>query len=234
MRKINLLFSLYSLNVLLITIERLTPFTSTLLQPYNFLELHYLLQGPIFLTVNIIISAFILKEITNNFESLKTKVGFYSLMLLLAGAYIFGFGEGFHELGSFFFNQFCPKYNFSGDLCNSAFINDYYTGNIIFYIGFFLMTPALMFLEKINPVKSFDTKNLIILLVNSFIYSLSHIAYAAFDRAIVGISAEIILLFITLPFFYSVLKKYRQYPYITYSMFAYTIALLVTAIIRFH
>ena len=112
MRKLNLLFTLYSLVVLLITSERLTTFTIVLLQPHNFIELHYLLQGPIFLTLNMIISVFILREITDNFRILKTNVGFYSLLAMITGAYVFGFGEGFHEMASFAFNQFCPHFNF--------------------------------------------------------------------------------------------------------------------------
>ena len=166
MRKVNLLFSLYSLDVLLLTAERFSFTTKVLLQPYNFIRLHEILQGPIFLTISVIIPFFIIREITNNFSSLKNNLQFYLTTIFVAGAFIYGLGEGWHELASFTFNQHCDINNFVGDLCGGLFINDYYTGNILFYLGAIPMNLAVLFLDKLNPSKVFSKNQLIILFIN--------------------------------------------------------------------
>src|SRR5258706_390479 len=148
MRKLNLLFTFSSINVLLVTIERFSFTSNILFQPFNFIRLHELLQGPVLLTIFIILSVFVLRELTSNFSTLKTKLSFYFLMLFIAGAYLYGLGEGWHEVASFTFNQHCDVKNFSGDLCGGLFINDYYTGNILFFKGAIAMSLALLLLEK--------------------------------------------------------------------------------------
>ena len=76
----------------------------------------------------------------------------------------------------------------SGDLCEGLFVNDYYTGHILFFIGGIGMATALMILQRANPSDAWDDRNLIIGAVNSFIYSFTFFAYAAFDPVLVGLT----------------------------------------------
>ena len=50
--------------MLVVTIERFSFTTTILLQPYSFIRLHELVQGPILLTLFLVVSSFVLKEIT--------------------------------------------------------------------------------------------------------------------------------------------------------------------------
>src|SRR4051794_16222309 len=130
MNRLNGAFTVTSVLVLLVTIERFSFTTTILLQPYNFIRLHELVQGPILLTLFLVVSAFVLKEITCGFKTLR----YPSLALFVVGAYLYGLGEGWHEVTSFTLNQHCDFQIISGDLCRGLFINDYYTGNILFFI----------------------------------------------------------------------------------------------------
>ncbi|MBI2593696.1 hypothetical protein HYW44_03565 [Candidatus Daviesbacteria bacterium] len=232
MRPLNLLFTLASINVLVITIERFSFTTGILLEPFQFIRLHELLQGPVFLTISVVLSFLTLKIVSDNFKGLNTKTGLILGSLFVAGIYLYGMGEGWHEIASFTFNQYCDTKNFSDNLCGGLFINDYYTGNILFFIGGILMNGSLIFLEMMNPSKVFGNKDMSILFVNSFVYAFTFFAYAGFDRVLVGLYSTLILMIIALYAFAKIKDKFRNYPYITYSALSYTLASIASIIVR--
>lgn len=232
MRPLNLLFTLASINVLLITVERFSFTTAILLEPYKFIRLHELLQGPVFLTISVVLSFLTLKIVSDNFKALNSKKGLILGILFAAGVYLYGMGEGWHEVASFTFNQYCDTKNFSDNLCGGLFINDYYTGNILFFVGGILLNSALIFLEKMNPVKAFDKKDMVVLSINSIIYAFTFFAYAGFDRVLVGLYSTLILMVIALYAFAKIKNKFRNYPYITYSALAYTLASIASILVR--
>ncbi|HZE87631.1 MAG TPA: hypothetical protein VE090_05530, partial [Methylomirabilota bacterium] len=73
MNRLNILFSLYSLTAFIIIVERLSPMTTILLQPSNFIRLHEINQTVIFLSIIVILSVLTLKVVTNDFQTLKRK-----------------------------------------------------------------------------------------------------------------------------------------------------------------
>jgi hypothetical protein len=228
MNRLNGAFTFTSVLVLLVTIERFSFTTTILLPPHSFIKLHELVQGPILLTLFLVVSAFVLRELSHGFKTLR-----YSLLaLFVAGAYLYGLGEGWHEVTSFTLNQYCDIRNISDDLCGGLFINDYYTGNILFFVGGIGMAVALMILERLDPSSGWDNRNLVIGAVNSFIYSFTFFAYAAFDLVLVGLYSTVALMLISLVLLAPVLKQWRRHPYISYSAFAYTLATAASVIVR--
>jgi hypothetical protein len=228
MNRLNGAFTFTSAVVLLVTIERFSFTTTIVLTPYRFIRLHELVQGPILLTLFLLVSTFVLWELSHEFKTLR-----YSLLaLFVVGAYLYGLGEGWHEVTSFTLNQYCDVQNISGDLCGGLFINDYYTGNILFFVGGIGMAVALMILERLNPSSSWDNRNVVIGAVNSVIYSFTFFAYAAFDLVLVGLYSTVTLMLISLVLLAPVVKHWRQHPYISYSAFAYTLATAASVIVR--
>lgn len=231
MNKYNILFILYSLTAVVIIIERLLP--SPLLQPYNFIRLHEINQTVIFLTISLVISIFYLRLITNNFQTLKKTRDFILVTVFIVGAYLFGAGEGWHEVASFTLNHYCEANNPVGSLCNGLFINDYYAGNIIFFIGGLLMTTPLLALASYYPVKAFNRKEMVILLSNSLVFSFTWFAYSAFDKVLVGFFFSTVLLMISAIYLVKIKGRYSQYPFIVYSFVAYFVATVGAALVRF-
>ena len=233
MKQLNLLFSLYSLTAFIIIIERLSPTTKILLPPDNFIRLHEINQTVIFLSISVTISFFILKSVTNNFQTLMDKGSTLLLAIFILGAYLFGAGEGWHEVASFTLNQYCNLNNITGILCKGLFINDFYAGNIIFFIGGLLMNISLMIFARKKPSELFSNKDISILLINSIVYAFTWMAYAAFDKVLIGLLFSAILMTISIGFLIPVRTKLREYPYILYSAIAYSLATIVSIIIRF-
>lgn len=233
MNRLNWLFTLSSLSVILVTIERFSFTTKILLQPFNFLRLHELVQMTVLILLTAIIPFLILKEVTHNFESIKIKKGFFLFLLFIIGIYFYATGNGVHEMSSFNFNNFCDVKNFSGNLCGGFFFNDYYTGNILYFIGAALMVGSLMLFEKINPSKNYKKKDLLITIINSVIYAFAIFAYAAFDVVSVGIIYSVIIMLFAGILFLKVRKKYLEYPFIFYTAMTYSVGTIAALIFRF-
>lgn len=92
-----------------------------------------------------------------------------------------------YEVASHMFNIFCNPKHVTTLVCHNMFFNDYYTGNIIYFAGLLLSNIALIILEIRNPARSFKKNDVIIALVNGFIYALTFIVYDAFDVVLIGL-----------------------------------------------
>jgi hypothetical protein len=233
MHRLNVLLTLASLNVLLVTIERFSFTTQVLLQPYSFLRLHEVLQIATLILFTVIIPVFVLREVTHGFDTLKTRAGMALLVCLVIGIYFYATGNGIHELASFQLNTFCPDTAAPSVICQGMYFNDYYFGNGLYFIGAFLMNTALIVLEGIRPLAAASRRDMIITTVNALVYSLAIIAYAAFDVVVVGLVFTVIsMLTIDL-----LLWRSRQpvvtRPFTYYAAVAYTIGGVLGFALRF-
>lgn len=232
MKRINVIVSLYTLTALVIIVERLSPTTEILLQPYNFIRLHEINQTVIFLPITVILSFFVLQSVTNNFQTLNRRLNLALGAAFVCGAYLYGAGEGWHEVASFTLNTYCDSLHPTGDLCQGLFVNDYYAGNLIFFVGGVMMNAVLLILATQRRMDRFDNADMAILLANSLVYALSWFAYAAFDVVLLGLFFAALLALISIVAFLRVRWNAREYPYITYSAVAYTLATLATVVYR--
>lgn len=233
MHRLNLLFTLSSLNVLLVTAERFSFTTKILLSPYSFLRLHEVFQIIVLILFTVIIPFLILKEVTDNFDLLKTKIGAILGLIFVIGVYFYATGNGVHELGSFLFNQYCDPKNVVGAMCNGLFFNDYYFGNILYFIGAIFMNIVFLFFEKMRPNKTFTKEDTLPLVINGVIYSFAIFAYAAFDRVLVGLVYSLIMTLIVGVFYVFNKKNYLQKPVTTYMAITHTLGTLASLIVRF-
>ena len=236
MKRLHLLFSLSSLVVVLVSIERFSFTTHVLLQPYQFLRLHEVLQIVVLILATAIIPFFLFQEVTGNFSHLtkNKKRGMFLGSVFIAGIYFYASGNAFHELASFLFNQYCDVNNVAGQLCGSLFFNDYYTGNILYFIGAFLFTLALILLEIVQPHVLMTKRDMWLLVPNGLIYALAIIAYAGFDRVLVGLVYALVTTLVVAAILLIRRKELRSLPITSYTAFTYIIGTLVACLVRFH
>ena len=150
----------------------------------------------------------------------------------MCGVYLYGAGEGWHEVASFTLNTYCDTQNLAGNLCQGLFINDYYVGNLIFFVGGVMMNAVLLAIATQQKMERFNNKDMAILLVNSIVYAFTWFAYAAFDIVLLGLYFAALLAVISIVAWIKVKRNMREYPYITYSVVAYTLATVATMIYR--
>lgn len=234
MHKLNILFTLASFSVILVTIERFSFTTKVLLQPYNFLRLHEAFQMTTIILFTVLISFFILYYSSEMLALFVKKKFVWILVLFIGGVYFYSTGNGLHEMASFTLNQYCNVKSISGIFCNGQFFNDYYTGNILYFIGGIFMIVALLLTEKINPNLTYSKKDVTVTVLNAIIYAFAIFAYATFDPVLVGLFYSIFIMGVAVVLWFGIRKKYLQYPVTTYTALTYTIGTVAALIIRFH
>lgn len=233
MKRLNLTLSLVSLNVLLVTIERFSFTGHVLLQPYNFLRLHEVFQMGFIFLINVLLQFWILKEISKNFSTVRTGKGIFLIFVFIAGIYFYSTGNGVHELASFFFNTFCNTKHLTTIQCNGMFFNDYYFGNIVFFIGAFLTTISSVLIERDVPNKTFRKNDFLLLGFNSLVFGFTIFAYAAFDKVLVGLAYAIITSLVLVAIFLLRKTKAAFLPYTLYTVIAYVLGTLASLVVRF-
>jgi hypothetical protein len=229
---LNLLFTLTSLSVVLVTVERVSPTTRVVLAPHRFLSLHEVLQVTVLITLTVAIPALMLRVLSGNFAAVQSRTSGWLFIVFLVGTYYYGAGEGLHEVSSYTFNAYCDTVHLSGNLCGGLFFNDFFTGNTLFFVGAALTTGVLLIIESRNPGDSFSRRAMMVLVVNAVVFSATVIAYAAFDRVLVGLVYSLVMLVVSLVFLLRARNCWRQFPYTTYTSLVYTIGAVASVIIR--
>lgn len=234
MRRINLLLTFLSLNAVLVTIERFSFTTQIILQPYSFLRLHEVFQITILILISAIIPFYILKEITHNFETLRSTKGTLLGLLFITGLYFYATGNGLHEVASYLFNTFCDTKKITTAACGSMFFNDFYTGNIFYFVGLFLSNLSLILFELMAPAKKkFSKKDVGVMLVNTLVLALMFFAYAAFDRVLVGLVYVCFSMIVFVPILLKNRKRYLYLPFTTYTAIVYLVSSVASIFVRF-
>ncbi|MBI4097441.1 MAG: hypothetical protein HY426_00190 [Candidatus Levybacteria bacterium] len=196
------------------------------------MRLHEIAQMTFIILLTVVIPVLLLREITQNFKNIKQR-DFLLLLTFITGVYFYSTGNGVHELASFMFNHYCNVAKFSGDLCSGLFFNNYYTGNIYYFIGGFMMVASLLLLELKRPNETYRKKDLAITIVNAAVYAFAIFAYAAFDKVLVGITYSVITTIFAVSLFLQIRKRYLEFPVITYTTLTYLLGTIVAIFVRF-
>jgi hypothetical protein len=180
----------------------------------------------------VLIPAFVLREVTGNFDTLKTRTGMGLLICFVTGIYFYAAGNGIHELASFQFNTFCPGTTTPTGLCQSMFFNDYYFGNGLYFIGAFLMNTSLIVLEGIQPHVPVSRRDMLITTGNALVYALAIIAYAAFDVVVAGLVFAIVSMGMINLLLWRAKQPIVTRPFTYYTAVAYTIGSMIGLVLR--
>jgi hypothetical protein len=234
MKGLNWVFTLSSINVLLVTVERFSPTTTVVLSPHHFLRLHEILQITTLILFTVVLPIFVLRIVTHNFSALQTGRGFALFVLFIIGVYFYATGNGLHEVSSFNFNQFCFHHLVTTDLCGGFFINDYYTGNVLYFVGGALVVITPMLFETVLPQDTFDRWDMVILVGNACVYAVAIFAYAGFDPVLVGLVYAAVIVVVADVLWLHVRAQYRAHPVITYTAVAYTLGTVAALVTRLH
>lgn len=232
MKPVNRLLTLLSLTTVVITIERFSPTTRILLQPYNFLHLHEVVQMGIITAFSVLISFLLLRVISVNFRQLQDPWGLVLGCVFILGTYFYATGNGAHEVASFLFNQYCDTAHPGTGACGSMYFNDYYFGNIVYFIGLGLSNLALVLLERRRPDQSMTADDARVTVINGLVLALTFIAYDAFDRVLVGLISTIVFAVLFDWLLITAHARFRALPFTLYSAQGFTIAAIVSLLIR--
>src|SRR3990172_11084208 len=183
MKKLLWILAGLSAVILLLSLNRLTSFTSGYLQPHDFLRwLDFNAMLPIPLA-SVILYYLLLKEVVKESYFVKSKVYTLLFLFFIAGVYFFGASSGTHEVTTYLNTRFCDAGKVDTQICNIISYNDDEFSHIVYYLGFVLMNIVLMVTEyNIGQEKGMTKKAKGIVAANAIFIGLGIFANLAFEE----------------------------------------------------
>jgi len=232
MKRVHLLLTGLSITILLLSFNRLTSFTLSYLQPYDFLRwLDFNAMIPIPL-LSIIIYYLLLREVTYESKFKKTKLYIFLFLLFITGVYLFGVSSGNHEVTNYLNTRFCERGTIDSPLCNIIAYNDDEFSHIVYYLGFVFMNMVLLLMEYNMPrKKGMIRKDYIFVSANALFIGLGIFANLAFEEIGIDLYVFGFLMALSLYLLYS--KKIVSKFLLTYYFaVSYTVGVVGTGVYK--
>ena len=96
------------------------------------------------------------------------------------------------------------------------------------------MNIALILFEIAQPRFLLTRRDTLLILLNALIYALAIVAYAGFDRVIVGLVYSLLTTLIVVSILFIHRKEVLRLPITNYTALTYTIGTVLACIVRFH
>lgn len=232
-KRIHYILTGLSLSILLLSINRLTPLTSSYLQPYDFLrwlDFNAMLPIPLF---SILLYYLLKREVIG--DSLFQKTGKYVILMLIliTGIYLFAAGSGDHEVTNYLNSRFCDAGKVQTPICNIIAYNDDEFSHYVYYIGFILLNVALMFFEYFVPrKKTVSRRDLNFVGANALFIALGIFANLAFEE--IGLDLYFFGAVMLLSMYLLYLRKWKfaTQPVLFYFFISYSVGVLGTILYK--
>lgn len=229
MKRIHLIFTGLTGVIILLSLNRLTPWTSGYLQPYEFLRfLDFNAMIPIPL-LTVLLYYLILREVTRDHPFTKTKLYMWLFLAFITGVYLFGTSSGTHEVTNYLNTRFCDRGRIDSSLCHIIIYNDDVFSHYVYYSGLVLMNVVLLLTQYHisfkTPMRSRDVAGVT---ANALFIALGIFANLAFE--VIGIDLWVFAMLATLSLYlwYARRKQIKNYPVIVYSGISYTVGVVGT------
>lgn len=233
MKRVHLILTGLSLTILLLSLNRLTPWTSGYLQPFEFLRLlDFNAMIPIPL-LSVLLYYLLRREVMYDSPFKKTQMFVMLSLLFVTGVYLFGAGSGDHEVTNYLNARFCERGTTSSLLCDIIIYNDDIFSHYVYYAGFILLNLSLIGLEYFLPRKEkVKKKDLILISLNSLFIALGIFANLAFEPAGIDLIFFGSLMILTIYLLFFGKHKYYQLPVIFYFGVSYTAGVISTILYK--
>lgn len=228
MSTIHALLTVQSVVVMLVSINRLSTLTLGYVAPNEFLrwvDLNNMLVLPLISLV----AFYLLKK-----ETQKAPIAGawrWNLALNLAfivGLYLLGASYGDHEVTNYLHSRYCPPEETSR-LCDIIIYNDDEFSHYVFFTGFVMVNAALMLIQVLFPhAERLSSRDKVLLAVNALFMAAGIVANLAFEE--IGLDLYVILLLAAISL--GMLWRKGAQPLLVYYSTAYTVGLVVTAVVK--
>ncbi|MBI4067783.1 hypothetical protein HY407_05360 [Candidatus Gottesmanbacteria bacterium] len=232
MKRTHLILTGLSATIVLLSLNRLTPFTQTLLQPYDYLRWMDLLAMIPIPLASVILYYLLKNEIVKDSLLRKTTLYVVLNLFLITGIYLFAAGSGTHEFANYLHFKFC-RADITSALCKIIIYNDDQFSHYVYYIGFILLNISLMFLEYFVPrSKDVSQKNLFFITLNSLVIALGIFANLAFEEAFLDLFFFGVVMLLSLYLLFKDRKKVFRLPVLYYFASSYTVGIVSTIVYK--
>lgn len=222
MKRIHLFLSVQSLVAILVSINRLGPWTLGYVLPNEFLrwvDLNNMLALPL---ISVVASYLLKKTIEYDAPARESKTHIAWNLVFIVGLYLLAASYGNHEVTNYLHQRFCER-DPTSDLCRIVIFHDDEFSHWIFFLGFVMANIAILFIQKIFPHRQKITgRDMALLGINALFLGVGVFANLGFEE--IGLDLSVIAL-LALVSAYLLWQRGKQPMFIYYAI-AYWLGLL--------
>ena len=214
MKRIHLLLSVQSMLAILVSINRLGPWTLGYVLPNEFLrwvDFNNMLVIPL---ISLVATYLLKKTIEYNSPAREGRAHIAWNLVFIIGLYFTAVSYGDHEVKNYLHARFCLN-DTTSDLCRIVIFNDDEFSHWLFFTGFIMVSAAILFIQDLFPhqeqVKGSD---IVVLLLNSLFLGAGVMANLGFEE--IGLDLYVVTLLAIISAF-MLWKRGKQPMFIYYT-----------------
>jgi hypothetical protein len=225
MKRIHILLGIQSIIGILVSLNRLGPWTLGYVLSNQFLR--WVDLNNILLSLASLVALYLLKK-TIEYDSPAREGGKHLAwnLVFIVGVFITAASYGDHELTNYLHQRFCSTETTS-DLCRIIIFNDDEFSHWVFFTGFVMVNTAILFLQNIFPYREkISSSDIALLTLNALFLGAAILANLGFEE--IGLDLYIVTL-LALISTYLLWRRGRQPMFIYYTI-AYWLGLMTSLI----
>lgn len=221
MKRIHSLLGIQSLLGILVSINRLGPWTLGYVLPNEFLR--WVDLNNILLSLISLVALYLLKKtIEYNSQVRESRAHMAWNLVFIIGVYLTAVSYGDHEVTNYLHQRFCAT-DTTSDLCRIVIFNDDEFSHWLFFAGFVMVNVSVLFLQDLFPHReNMSAADLALLGLNALFLALAVFANLGFEE--IGLDLYIVAL-LALVSTYLLWRRGRQ-PMFVYYTVAYWLGLI--------
>jgi len=226
--RVHLLLLVQSVDVILVSINRLSSLTTGYVAANEFLRWVDLLNMLVLPLISMLAFYLLKKEIEYDSPAREGRWHVALNLTYIIGLYLLAASYGTHEVTNYLHVRFCLT-DESSPLCQIIIFNDDEFSHWVFFTGFVLVNAALLFMQVLFPYRrTVTTRDWVFLVLNGLFIALGIFANLAFE--VIGLDLYVVALLTLLAL--TLLWRRGPQPLVIYYATAYTVGLIATAIYK--
>jgi hypothetical protein len=221
MNRIHVLLGVQSLLAILVSINRLGPWTLGYVLPNEFLR--WVDLNNILIALISLVTGYLLKK-TLEYNSPQREGRAHTVwnLVFIIGVYLTAVSYGDHEVTNYLHVRFCEP-DPGSDLCRIVIFNDDEFSHWLFFAGFIMVNTAILFLQAVFPHQgTVSGRDIGLLMLNSLFLGLGVMANLGFEE--IGLDLYVVALLAFVATF--LLWRSGKQPMFIYYTTAYWLGLL--------
>ena len=225
MKRIHILLGIQSIIGILVSLNRLGPWTLGYVLSNQFLR--WVDLNNILLSLASLVALYLLKK-TIEYDSPTREGGTHLAwnLVFIVGVFITAASYGDHELTNYLHQRFCSTETTS-DLCRIIIFNDDEFSHWVFFTGFVMVNTAILFLQNIFPYREkISSSDIALLALNALFLGAAILANLGFEE--IGLDLDVVTLLALISTY--LLWRHGRQPMFIYYTIAYWLGLMTSLI----
>jgi hypothetical protein len=214
MKRIHILLAVQSFVAILVSLNRLGPWTLGYVLPNEFLRWVDFNNMLVFPLISLMAFYLLKKTIEYDSPARDGRVHLFINLTFIFGIYLLGVSYGDHEITNYLHTRSCSV-DARSPLCRIIIFNDDEFSHWVFFTGFIMINAALLFLQNLFPQKEALSKTDIVLLIfNSLFLGAGILANLGFEEIGLDLYVVALLAFLSVYFLW---KNGKQPLFVYYT-----------------